>query len=166
MDTPVWANTIAAPMTEAIRGSLKGNVSSYLGAQSDVDFSRWRWGAAHIARFPHPILSRLPYFDDLFGYGVETDGGNDTVNKAGARATGPPEALFADVHGPGYRAVYEPGVDSVFSIAPGPITLSQSEESAEALISDVAERALRLFLCGARAGLTKSGREKGTKCHQ
>jgi len=45
MDTPVWANTIAAPMTEAIRNSLKANVGAYLSAQSDVDFSSWRWGA-------------------------------------------------------------------------------------------------------------------------
>jgi glycerate kinase len=62
-------------------------------------------------------------------------------------------ALAASI-GDGYQAVYEPGIDSVFSIAPGPITLSQSEESAEALISDVAERALRLFLCGMKAGRT------------
>ncbi len=68
---------------------------------------RLRWGAAHIARFPHPILSRVPYFDSLFGYEVETDGGNDTLNRAGARAAGPLETLFADVHGPGYRAVYD-----------------------------------------------------------
>ncbi len=66
-----------------------------------------RWGAAHVAHFPHPVLSRLPYFDELFGYGVETDGGSNTLNKAGANFGGPPETLFADVHGPGYRAVYD-----------------------------------------------------------
>ncbi len=68
---------------------------------------RLRWGAAHVARFSHPVLSRLPYFDELFGYGVETDGGSNTLNKAGPRFGGPPETLFADVHGPGYRAVYD-----------------------------------------------------------
>jgi penicillin amidase len=60
-----------------------------------------------VAHFPHPVLSRLPYFDELFGYGVETDGGSNTLNKAGANFGGPPETLFADVHGPGYRAVYD-----------------------------------------------------------
>jgi penicillin amidase len=60
-----------------------------------------------VARFPHPILSRVPLIGGIFGYGVETDGGNDTLNKAGARAYGPPETLFEDVHGPGYRAVYD-----------------------------------------------------------
>ncbi len=49
----------------------------------------------------------MPYLDSLFGYEVETDGGNDTLNRAGARFGGPPDALFADVHGPGYRAVYD-----------------------------------------------------------
>jgi tetratricopeptide (TPR) repeat protein len=45
MDTPSWANTIAAPMTEAIRSSLRGNVAAYLEAKEEVDFGTWRWGA-------------------------------------------------------------------------------------------------------------------------
>jgi glycerate kinase len=73
-------------------------------------------------------------------------------------------ALTASI-GHGYQAVYDQGIDSVFSIAPGPITLSQSEKAAAQLISDVAERAFRLFLCGVRAGRPEAGREKGKRCH-
>ncbi len=78
-----------------------------LEARFGQPLDQLRWGAAHVAHFPHPVLSRLPYFDELFGYGVETDGGSNTLNKAGANFGGPPETLFADVHGPGYRAVYD-----------------------------------------------------------
>ena len=49
-----------------------------------------------------------------------------------------------------YHVVYEHGIDAVLSIAPGPISLSQSMAEAEKLITDTAERATRLFLCGKR----------------
>jgi tetratricopeptide (TPR) repeat protein len=48
-ETPLWANTIAAPMTEAIRQSLKPRVEAFLAATAagseQVDVNRWRWAA-------------------------------------------------------------------------------------------------------------------------
>ena len=49
-----------------------------------------------------------------------------------------------------YHVVYEHGIDAVLSIAPGPISLSQSMAEAERLVTDTAERAIRLFLCGTK----------------
>ncbi len=46
-----------------------------------------------------------------------------------------------------YRVVYQHGIDAVLSIAPGPISLSQSMAEAERLIADASECAIRLFLC-------------------
>jgi len=71
------------------------------------DMSAWRWGKAHVARFSHPLLGRLPVLRDLFTYSVEADGGNDTVNRASPRLGGSPDTLFEDVHGAGFRAVYD-----------------------------------------------------------
>ncbi len=68
---------------------------------------RLRWGEAHVARFPHPLFSQVPILNAIFGYEVETDGGSYTLNKAGVRVTGPRDTLFEDIHGPGYRAVYD-----------------------------------------------------------
>ena len=65
-----------------------------------------------------------------------------------AKEFGLPVIAIAGEIGDGYQAVYEQGIDAVFSIAPGPISFSQSIEMAEELIADVAERALRLFICG------------------
>src|SRR3546814_3081445 len=45
--------------------------------------------------------------DLLFTYSIEADGGNDTVNRATARLGGNPDTLFEDVHGAGFRAVYD-----------------------------------------------------------
>jgi len=57
-------------------------------------------------------------------------------------------ALAGEI-GDDYAVVYEQGIDAVLSIAPGPITLSQSMAEADRLITDTAERAIRLFLCTA-----------------
>ena len=65
-----------------------------------------------------------------------------------AKAFGLPVIAIAGEIANGYQAVYQQGIDAVFSIAPGPISFSQSTEMAEKLITDVAERAIRLFMCG------------------
>jgi glycerate kinase len=65
-----------------------------------------------------------------------------------AKEFGLPVIAIAGEIGDGYREVYEQGIDSVFSIAPGPISFSRSVEMAEDLTVDVAERAMRLFVCG------------------
>lgn len=65
-----------------------------------------------------------------------------------AKEFGLPVIAIAGEIGDGYPAVYEQGIDAVFSIAPGPITFSRSQELAERLTSDLAERAVRLFMCG------------------
>jgi glycerate kinase len=64
-----------------------------------------------------------------------------------AKEFGLPVIAIAAEIGAGYQVVYEQGIDAVFSIAPGPISFSQSLSEAEALTGDVAERAMRLFLC-------------------
>ena len=65
-----------------------------------------------------------------------------------AKAFGLPVIAIAGEIANGYQAVYQQGIDAVFSIAPGPISLNQSMVRAEKLIADIAERAIRLFLCG------------------
>ena len=65
-----------------------------------------------------------------------------------AKAFGLPVIAIAGEIANGYQAVYQQGIDAVFSIAPGPISLNQSMVRAEKLIADIAERAIRLFICG------------------
>ena len=72
-----------------------------------------------------------------------------------AKIFGLPVIAIAGEIANGYQAVYRQGIDAVFSIAPGPISLSQSFLEAEKLITDVAERATRLFLCGVEQGRTR-----------
>lgn len=63
-----------------------------------------------------------------------------------AKEYGLPVICLAGEVADDYRLVYEQGIDSVFSIAPGPISLKQSMAQAEKLVASAAENALRLFL--------------------
>ena len=69
-----------------------------------------------------------------------------------AKDFGLPVIAIAGEIASGYQAVYQQGIDAVFSIAPGPISLSRSKEMAERLIADTAERAIRLFMWGRQQG--------------
>ncbi|MFC1897786.1 glycerate kinase [Chloroflexota bacterium] len=57
----------------------------------------------------------------------------------------PVVAIAGEVAGD-YKELYQHGIDVTLSIAPGPISLKQSMANAEQLITDAAERALRLIL--------------------
>ena len=61
------------------------------------------------------------------------------------RADLPGFALVGGI-GQGARAVYELGIDSILSIAPGVLTLEQSMARASDLVADAAERLLRVVL--------------------
>jgi glycerate kinase len=65
-----------------------------------------------------------------------------------AKELGLPVIAIAGEIGGGYQSVYEQGITSILSIAPGPISYAQSLERAGELISDTSERAMRLFLSG------------------
>ncbi len=82
---------------------------------------RLRWGEAHVVRFPHPLFSRVPILNAIFGYEVETDGGRYTLNRAVPTFAGPRDNLFEIIHGPGYRVVYDLAdlEESRFMIATG-----------------------------------------------
>lgn len=66
----------------------------------------WRWGDAHQARFDHMLFGRIPYLRDLLRLRIASDGGNFTVNRGGF-AIGREDAPFEQIHGPGFRAVYD-----------------------------------------------------------
>ncbi len=62
-----------------------------------------------------------------------------------AKQFGLPVIALAGEVADDYRAVYQQGIDAVFSIAPGPISLSRSMAQAEELIANTAESTMRLF---------------------
>ena len=91
-----------------------------LSARYGGEPTRWRWGDAHIARFDHSVLGRIPAIGQYFNVRREVDGGAYTVNRGNMRMSTKGEP-FASVHGAAYRAIYDLGnlKQSRFIVAPG-----------------------------------------------
>ncbi|MGK7866899.1 penicillin acylase family protein [Falsiroseomonas sp. E2-1-a20] len=63
----------------------------------------WRWGAAHVAHFEHPLLRFVPVLGRMTRLKAATGGDNETLSRGGMRGTGPDP--FAHLHGAGLRLV-------------------------------------------------------------
>jgi len=100
----------------ALDDALAGLVKAY-----GEEPAEWRWGAAHVARFDHPIFGFVPLVAGLTAYDVETDGGQDTVNRGAGNFAAPLPEAFRHRHGPGLRVVFDlADLDqSLFMIATG-----------------------------------------------
>ena len=119
-----WCDDIATPQPESCKEQVVEALSvAWLSLQQRFgdDPAAWRWGKAHVARFPHPLLSRVPILNKLFEPSVETDGGHYTINRGGLRFGGDEAGRFAHIHGAGYRGIYDLAdlEQSLFIIAPG-----------------------------------------------
>ncbi|MGE0744310.1 MAG: penicillin acylase family protein [Rhodospirillales bacterium] len=134
-----WCDDIATPGAETcpaqVRAALGQALDELARAHGD-DIAGWRWGDAHVARFRHGLFGWVPVLRDLADIVIETDGGAHTVNRAQPRISS--EATpYADVHGPGLRAVYDLAdlAGSRFMIATG-----QSGNPLSAHYRDTTER--------------------------
>ena len=78
-----------------------------------------RWGSAHQASHDHPILGEVPILSYFVNIRQSTSGGDNTLMRGRTKGTGPNP--FLNVHGAGYRGVYDFGDpdSSVFVISTG-----------------------------------------------
>jgi penicillin amidase len=118
-----WCDDVTTPAPESCAAEVQRALGQALGAlrqQYGTDMKAWRWGAAHPVRDDHPVFSRIPLLRDWADLAQPADGGNDTINRGAMRIANALEP-FADIHGPGYRAVYDLAdpTASMFVIATG-----------------------------------------------
>lgn len=75
----------------------------------------WRWGAAHRARFDHPLLRFVPGVGRLAALSAPVSGDGETVQRQGTRGFG--GEPYAALHGAGLRMVADLGdTDGAFAI--------------------------------------------------
>jgi penicillin amidase len=86
---------------DALKDALDDLSNRYGGTME-----KWRWGDAHRVGLSHPIFSHIPVLRNLFDRRPSAAGAADTVN-AGAFDANQEETPFADLHGPGLRAIYD-----------------------------------------------------------
>jgi len=118
-----WCSDATPPTTDNCDTRLAealGRALDQLTAAYGADMAGWRWGRAHIATFPHPVLSRIPLLGDWLAVAIPAGGGDDTVNRGGT-SLGNPEHPFRDVHGAGLRMILDFADldDSRFMVVPG-----------------------------------------------
>ena len=79
----------------------------------------WRWGDAHQATQDHSVLGRVPFLKWFVNIRQSVSGGDFTLNRG--LTSGKEPDPFLDVHGAGYRGVYDfaDPDSSVFIIATG-----------------------------------------------
>ena len=120
----VWCDNVESAPEESCAGRLAAALDAAVAALAERfggELADLRWGDAHLARLKHPIFSRLPLIGDLTTQAIATDGGEDTVNRGGARLAGNDPEIFEHRHGATFRAVYDlADLDrSLFMIAGG-----------------------------------------------
>ncbi len=79
----------------------------------------WRWGDAHQATHDHPVLGKAPGLGWFVNIRQSTSGGDNTLMRG--RTSGEEPEPFLNVHGAGYRGVYDfaDPDSSVFIISTG-----------------------------------------------
>ncbi|MDE0100094.1 MAG: penicillin acylase family protein [Truepera sp.] len=70
------------------------------------DMTDWRWGEAHVAWMKNQVLGEIPVIGAWFEVKLPSGGEAETV-KAGGFTVSDPDHPFAQIHGAGYRAVYD-----------------------------------------------------------
>ncbi|HZS85564.1 MAG TPA: penicillin acylase family protein [Stellaceae bacterium] len=120
---PEWCRDPARPADEGCTARLQQSLSRALDElvrAHGADMTAWRWGAAHVATFAHPLFSRIPVLRDVLAVAIPAGGGSDTVNRGGMFIADP-EHPFRDVHGSGLRMLLDfSDLDrSRFMVVPG-----------------------------------------------
>ena len=69
------------------------------------DIASLRWGDAHVAHHDHQVLGDIPFLDWVVNIRQSTSGGDNTLMRGLTAGTG--ENPFRNVHGAGYRGVYD-----------------------------------------------------------
>jgi penicillin amidase len=109
-DRPDWCDDVTtADAQESCAGQVTGALAAALETLRERfgEAENWRWGRAHVARFPHPLLSRIPGLGGLVAPEIATPGGDETVNRGGAHYAGLAAQRYAHIHGATLRMVHD-----------------------------------------------------------
>ena len=127
-------------------GGLGGGMVAFLGAQlrSGVDIVLDTVGLDHYLEGADLVITGEGALDYQTVYSKAPIGVAQRASRRGI-----PVIAIAGTLGDRYSLVYEHGIAGALAIATGPMSLEESSERAAELISDAAERALRLMSVGA-----------------
>lgn len=118
----VWCDVIQSSAVETCPEIARQALDAaliWLTERYGANPESWRWGDAHQATHDHTVLGEVPLLRHLVNLRQSTSGGDFTLLRGRTRGTG--TNPFANVHGAGYRGVYDfaDPDSSVFIISTG-----------------------------------------------
>ncbi|SFA88596.1 penicillin amidase [Poseidonocella pacifica] len=118
----IWCDVLQSAekesCTEIARAALD-DALVWIAERYGTALESLRWGDAHEATHDHQVLGGVPILRHFVNIRQSTSGGDNTLLRGRTRGTGPDP--FTNVHGAGYRGVYDfaDPDSSVFVIATG-----------------------------------------------
>ena len=104
----IWCDVIQSaavePCAEVARQALDEALLR-LSEKYGTSMESWRWGDAHQATHDHPVLGTVPILRYFVNIRQSTSGGDTTLMRG--RTSGKDPEPFLNVHGAGYRGVYD-----------------------------------------------------------
>lgn len=118
----VWCDVVQSTAIESCTETAQLALDIALESLSQVYGNRvesWRWGDAHMAMQDHSTIGKIPLLGWMVNIRQSTSGGDNTLMRG--RTSGKGDNPYANVHGAGYRGVYDFGDpdSSVFVISTG-----------------------------------------------
>lgn len=107
-DASEWCNVVQSAREETCSDMARlalDDALVWIGEHYGTQLESLRWGDAHEAVHAHPALGEIPTISWLVNIRQSTSGGDNTLQRGLTRGTG--EAPFANVHGAGYRGIYD-----------------------------------------------------------
>ncbi len=104
----IWCDVIQSAAVESCTDVARMALDDALLGLSETygpALESWRWGDAHQATHDHPVLGDVPGLRYFVNIRQSTSGGDTTLQRGRTRGTG--ENPYENVHGAGYRGVYD-----------------------------------------------------------
>ena len=104
----VWCDVIQSAAVETCADIARDALDEALLRLTESygpNLESWRWGDAHQAMHDHAVLGQVPFLNWFVNIRQSTSGGDDTLMRGRTAGTGPNP--WANVHGAGYRGVYD-----------------------------------------------------------
>jgi penicillin amidase len=104
----VWCDVVQSAAVETCTDIARQSLDDalvWIGDRYGPNLESLRWGDAHEARHDHEVLGELPVIRWLVNIRQSTSGGDNTLLRG--RTSGKDPDPFTNVHGAGYRGVYD-----------------------------------------------------------
>jgi penicillin amidase len=103
-----WCDIIQSSVTETCTDIARQSLDEallWINERYGSALESLRWGDVHQAVQDHPVLGNVPVLSAFVNIHQSTSGGDNTLNRG--LTSGSAAHPFRNVHGPGYRGVYD-----------------------------------------------------------